>query len=303
MNDELAQSYAYCQKLARNAASNFYYCFYLLPREKRLAMCALYAYLRETDDICDSPAPLAERQVSLQAWREQVEAAFAGESRGPILPALADTARRYQIPREYLLDVLDGVQMDLEERSYETFAELEAYCYRVASVVGLACIHIWGFTSQAAIEPAIKCGLAFQLTNILRDLEEDAQRGRIYLPLEDLARHSYTPEDLHRRTCDDRLRSLLRYEVARAEAFYQEAAALPQYLHPDGQRVLGAMIDTYHALLVEIRRRDGDLCGERVRVGRWKKLSIALRWMLARPRRNEVAAASPITSVEGMRTR
>lgn len=302
MNDELAQSYAYCQKLAHRAASNFYYCFYLLPREKRLAMCALYAYLRKTDDLCDSPAPLAERQASLQAWREEVTAALAGESRGPILPALADTAQRYNIPREYLLDVLDGVQMDLDDRSYETFTDLEQYCYRVASVVGLACIHIWGFTSQAAIEPAIKCGLAFQLTNILRDLEEDAQRGRVYLPREDLAQHDYTLDDLQRRACDDRLRRLVRYEVARAETFYEAAAALPQYLHPDGQRVLGAMIDTYHALLVEIARRDGDLFGERVRVHRWKKLRIALRWTLARPRGNNVAA-SPMTSVEGIRTR
>jgi phytoene synthase len=288
--------------MARRAASNFYYCFHLLPSEKRRAMCALYAYLRETDDLGDSPRPLDERRAALANWRSEVEAALDGRPRGPILPALADTAQKFRIPRQYLLDVLDGVQMDLDERTYETFAELEQYCYRVASVVGLSCIHIWGFSSDEAVAPAVQCGLAFQLTNILRDLDEDARRGRVYLPLEDLKRFDYRAEDLRNRVRDDRFRELVRFEVARAEEFYRGAAALQNYLHPQGRRIYGAMVDTYHQLLAEIRRRDGDLFDERVRIGKWRKLRIALRWTLSRPSLPSMAAPH-IKPVEGARQR
>lgn len=293
MSDRLAESYAYCQRQARAAASNFYYCFYLLPREKRLAMCALYAYLRKTDDLCDGDQPRAERQAALDRWRREVESALAGETSDPILPALVDTVRRFEIPHAYLLEVLDGVQMDLDERDYETFAELEHYCYRVASVVGLACIHIWGFRDRAAIEPAIHCGTAFQLTNILRDLHEDAQRGRLYLPLAELRRYGCCREDLQRGVCTEPVRELVRAEIARAETLYEKAAALAPYLHPQGQRIFGAMVDTYHALLREIARRDGDVFGERVRLSRWQKLRIALRWIAARPQRELTVPAVP----------
>lgn len=302
MTDDLAASYAYCQQQARRAASNFYYCFHLLPRDKRRAMHALYAYLRKTDDLCDGESALPQRQAALVVWRSEVEAALAGEAQGPILPALADTAHRFEIPQAYLLDVLDGVQMDLDGRSYATFAELEHYCYRVASVVGLACIHIWGFTSERAIEPAIQCGVAFQLTNILRDLDEDAQRGRIYLPQEDLERFGYQAAELRGRVCDERLRRLVRFEAARAEEFYQQATGLHGYLHPQGQRVFGAMFDTYHALLREIGHREGDIFSGRVRVSKWKKLQIALRWMGGRNGGPKLKPAS-LRSIEEVRTR
>ena len=196
MTGSLQASYAHCQTLTRQAARNFFYSFLVLPRGKRRAMCALYAFLRETDDIGDSDKPLEVRRAELGAWRESLAAAVAGHAQPPILPALVDTVSRYQIPPQYLYDCIDGVEMDLSDRSYETFADLEAYCYKVASAVGLACIHIWGFRDSSAIEPACQLGVAFQLTNILRDLKEDAQRGRVYLPQEDLRRFNYSREDL-----------------------------------------------------------------------------------------------------------
>ncbi|MEX2139205.1 MAG: phytoene/squalene synthase family protein [Pirellulales bacterium] len=284
---DLAHSYALCQRYARDSQSNFYYCFYLLPRPKRLAMCALYAFMRRVDDIGDQTqvAPNAalngstfsgdDRAARLAALRASLDRALARRFDDPLFVALADTVQRFSIPTEYLYAVIDGVEMDLAGQGFETFADLKQYCHRVASVVGQACVHIWGFTGPQAIELAAQCGLAFQLTNILRDLREDAARERVYLPLVDLRRFGYTADELRRGVVDDRFRALLRFEVERAEGFYRAAAGLPEYLHADGRRIYSAMFRTYHRLLEKIRRLDGGAPGIRVRLAGWEKLRTA----------------------------
>jgi phytoene synthase len=201
----------------------------------------------------------------------------------PILPALADTMARFSIPPACLHAVIDGVTMDLDGRTYETFDELCGYCEKVASAVGVACIHVWGYRDHAALEPARRCGIAFQLTNILRDLKEDADRGRVYLPLEDLRRFGYTREELQRGVRDARFRALMRFQIARAEQFYHDALELKRWLTPDGQAALGAMTGIYRELLDEIKRRDGDVFSGRVRVSGWRKARIAAWWLLVRP--------------------
>jgi phytoene synthase len=280
MND-LQQSYALCQRLARKSASNFYFSFLLLPREKRKAMCVLYAYLRRVDDLGDDERYGNEsRSAELARLRIDLDRALDGDAHDPILQALADTAARYRIPREYLTAVLDGVEMDVARRHYETFDQLEEYCYRVASVVGLSCIHIWGFHGPEALEPARQCGVAFQLTNILRDLKEDAARGRVYLPLEDLRRFGCQIHDLAPDKVDDRHIALMQFEIDRAEKFYCAAAPLELSLARDGQRIFRAMTSTYRALLNRIKRRPENVFRRRIRITGWEKLRIAARAVL-----------------------
>ncbi len=176
------RSYAWCERLARQQAGNFYHAFRLLPADQRRAMCALYAFLRVADDVTDGPEAVAEKRLALAEWRQQLDEALAGVYHHPLHPAFHHTVQQYHIPRRYLDDVLDGVGMDLDTDHYDTFADLYRYCYRVASAVGLACIHIWGFAEKRATDYAEAAGIALQLTNILRDVGEDAARGRVYLP-------------------------------------------------------------------------------------------------------------------------
>jgi len=296
MND-LKQSYALCQRLARKSASNFYFSFLLLPREKRRAMCALYAYLRHADDLGDNePGNNTAQRAALGQLRQELNQALDGSARDPILHALADTTARYNIPHEYLTAVLDGVEMDLTGRRYETFADLEEYCYRVASVVGLSCIHIWGFHGGEALEPARQCGVAFQLTNILRDLKEDTAHGRIYLPLEDLRRFGCSIKDLGLGVANGRLLSLIEFETARAQQFFHAAAALGPLLHRDGRRVFRAMMETYGALLRKIHSQPEDVFRRRIRVSGREKLFIAARAIVARPAPAGVKSAAEIVS-------
>ena len=283
MNDTLQTSYTYCRQLTRRTAGNFYYSFLVLPREKRQAMTALYAFSRLTDDLGDNDQPVEDRRAALADWRRALDRALAGAVEGRVLPALVDTLDRYRISPKYLHDLIDGVETDLDRTAYRSFDELRDYCYKVASAVGLCCIHIWGFTNDAAFEPARKCGLAFQLTNILRDLKEDAAEGRVYLPQEDLDRFGYTVEELRQGVRNERFQELMRFEIARAERFYQEAAELDRWLEPDGKTVFGAMTGIYRGLLNEIKRLDGDVFGHRVRLSAWRKLRIASRWLFVRP--------------------
>jgi phytoene synthase len=280
MSGELDQSYTHCQRLAYQSATNFYYSFLALPRIKRRSMYALYAFLRRTDDLGDNDRPLDERRQALVAWRRALAEALEGRFADPIFPALADSVARFRIPTSYLSEVIDGVEMDLAGRHYDTFEELSLYCHRVAGVVGLACLHIWGFRGEEAFAPALKCGLAFQLTNILRDLKEDAEAGRIYLPAEDLRRFAYTPDELRRGVRDSRFSALMRFQIERAEQLYREGAELEPWLEPDGRGIFGAMTAMYRGLLDQIRRRDGDVFTSRVRLSGWQRLRIAARWLV-----------------------
>jgi phytoene synthase len=282
---ELRQSYAWCERVARRQAGNFYHGFRLLPADQRRALCALYAFMRVADDLADEPGPVDARQRALDTWREQLDQALAGSYYHRLHPALHDAIERYGVPRRYLEEVLDGVCMDLTIARYDTFAELYRYCYRVASAVGLSCIHVWGFRSEQAPRHAEAAGVALQLTNILRDLGEDAARGRVYLPREDLERFGYGADDLGRHVRDDRFRALMRFEVERARGYYEAAEALAPLLEPAGRAVFLVMLRTYRGLLDVIVRRDYDVFSRRASLGRLRKLWLAarvlpLRWGL-----------------------
>jgi len=258
----------------------------------------------EGAQIADTPrsrsaCPLPDRDH--ETARRRIDPFFNGEKiEGPseissdqelgsaILPALVDTVDRFAIPPQYLFAVLEGVEMDLEVRTYQTFGELAEYCQRVASAVGLACIHIWGFHNQSALEPARKCGIAFQLTNILRDLQEDAARGRIYLPLTDLRQAGYSAEDLLAGRRNEGFDRVLEMEIDRARSFYHEAAELINWLEPDGRRIFGMMYSIYYRLLDRIAQRRQDLLRSRIGLGRWDKLLLALRWLFLSPQRTSL---------------
>lgn len=298
--------YLACRRMTRRSGSNFYPCFFVLPRAKRRAMDALYAFMRHTDDLADSADPLEDRRRGVERWRESLEAALAGDLPSPetpepqhgrlehpadatgraILPAVADTVRRFGIPADHLEAVIDGVEMDLGRRQYETFAELAEYCHRVASAVGLACIHVWGVHGDQAPGLARQCGLAFQMTNILRDLKEDAARGRVYLPDEDLRACGYSAEDLTAGVADERFGRLMELEIGRVRECYHAGADLIDCLLPEGRRIFGMMVSVYHGLLEEIARRPTEVLRRRVRLGRPRKLAIAARWFLLPPRRS-----------------
>jgi phytoene synthase len=274
---QCGRSHAYCERLARQQAGNFYHAFRLLPTDQRRGMCALYSFMRVADDLTDTSGATEEKRAAVESWRRQLHEALRGRYCHPLHPAFHGTVERFQIPVAYLEAVLDGVGMDLDTDRYETFADLYQYCYRVASAVGLACIHIWGVTTGGAQTLAEAAGIAFQLTNILRDLAEDAGRGRVYLPREDLARFGYSEDELGRGIRDGHFTELMRFEVARANGYYDAALPLADLLPPAGRAVFLVMLRTYRGLLDEIVRRDYDVFSTRVRLSRLRKLWLAAR--------------------------
>ena len=379
-NDVLEASYAFCRQASRRAGSSFRAGFWLLPREKRRAMEALYAFMRHTDDLADdvnsslplregagarssgqwsvvsgqretavsnlqspianpgvssphpNPLPKGEgtidvllpkgegiidvllprgegtitqldvRRESLVAWRAALEQALQSEVSAPpspclpfsafplspLLPALADTVRRFHIPHEHLSAVIDGVEMDLTTHRYETFDELERYCERVASAVGLACIHIWGFRGAEAFEPARQAGVALQLTNILRDLKEDAAAARVYLPLADLRRCGYSLDDLKTGVANEAFYRLMQFEIERAKRFYRGGAELWNWLEPDGRRIFGLMTATYWRLMKQIEQCPAEVLRRRVRLSPLTKIRLFASWMLLSQKRSKI---------------
>jgi phytoene synthase len=292
----LEESYAFCRRMCRHTGSSFHAGFRLLPAPKRRATEALYAFLRFTDDLIDGPAPQRPRREALAAWRGDLHAAL-GDGSAPwfpgdgtaasILPALGDAVRTFDIPHQHLFAVLDGVEMDLNGQVYETFSELRLYCERVGSAVGLACIHIWGFRGdqRIAYSAATSAGIALQLTNILRDLKEDARAGRVYLPNEDLRACGYRADQLRAGVANDGFDRLMSLQIARAESFYLEAAELLDWLEPPGRRVFGLMVATYGTLLRAIASRPAAVLERRVRLGVVKRLRLLARWSLLPPRK------------------
>ncbi len=252
-------SYQVCRQLGRQSASSFRWSFWALPSVQRESMHALYAFLRRTDDLVDEAEADQRTATVLDHWRCTLMAVLDGVPHGGIWPALRDTVERHQIPSQYLLDAIDGVGMDLMQQQYGTFEELTTYCYRVASVVGLSCLHIWGCGSPDAREPARKCGIALQLTNILRDLRDDARRGRVYLPLEELERFDYSVDQLRLGVADARFEALMAWQIERAERYYEESQSLAPYLDLPARRVFIAMVDTYRALLRRIKQCPSDV--------------------------------------------
>ena len=278
---ELALSYRYCREVAKRRARNFYYSFMVLPREKSDGMCAVYAFMRYCDDIADDPSVDGDKRRMLEKWRASLDRAARGEyEESRILPAFHDTMRRFDIPVEYFHQLIDGAAMDLSVEQYESFDELYEYCYKVASVVGLVCIHIFGFDSPEAKRHAEYCGIAFQLTNILRDLAEDASMGRVYIPDEDLWAFGYTADDLTHEVRNDRFTRLMGFEVARARCYYKAALPLVGMVHDSGRPGLCAMIDIYSGILDKIEKSGYDVFANRISLSAPKKLSIAARTLL-----------------------
>jgi phytoene synthase len=271
----LAQSYGYCRRVARTRARNFYYSFLLLSREQRDAMCAVYAFMRNCDDLSDEPGANA---AAVEAWRSALGLALRGECDGhPVWPALQDSVARFRIPGEYLFEMIEGVRSDLLPRRMQTFEELYQYCYQVASVVGMTVVHIFGFESPEALPLAEKCGVAFQLTNILRDVREDARLDRIYLPAEDLRRFGVPESDLLDGRRSPALRELMQFEAARARGYYQEAMPLIGLVHRRSRASLRALIGIYSRLLDRIVRSDYDVFSQRISLSGAEKSWIVIR--------------------------
>jgi 15-cis-phytoene synthase len=272
------ESYQYCVKVARSRAKNFYYSFVLLSAPQRKAMCAIYAFMRYCDDLSDEPGAT---RAPMERWRAELEEALEGRfSDHPVWPAFHHTVRRFGIPHEYFRQMIDGVSSDLEPRQYETFDELYRYCYQVASVVGLTIIHIFGFDTRSALPLAEKCGVAFQLTNILRDVREDAERGRIYFPAEDLRSFGVSEDDLRTGKRTPEFVKLMRFEAGRARAYYNESAPLLDLVHPRSRSSLWALISIYSRLLERIEAANYDVFTRRVRLTLFEKSWIVVRAMV-----------------------
>jgi 15-cis-phytoene synthase len=280
MDAALATSYDHCRRVARTRARNFYYSFLLLPRPKRDAMCAIYAFMRYCDDLSDEPdlEGVTAMRRKMARWREELSDALAGRfGPNPCWPALSDTVKRFAIPHDYLYEMIEGVSSDLEPRTLETFDQLYRYCYQVASVVGLTIVHIFGFEKNDELEVrhlAERCGIAFQLTNILRDVQEDVSLHRMYLPQEDLERFGVNPAAIF---YNEPFVELMRFEAARAREYYRESAPLVGLVHPSGRRSLRALIGIYRTLLERIEASNFDVLGRRIRLSAPEKMWILLR--------------------------
>lgn len=282
MGPELIASYRSAEAVARSR-SNFYYSFVVLPLEKRRAFCAVYAFMRHCDDISDGDARLEDKQKMLRDWRSQLDSAYSGNSSGnPILPAFHDTVRNFSIPVEYFHWVIDGAEMDLNAHQYETFDALYKYCFNVASAVGLVCIQIFGFGEERAKKYAEQCGIAFQLTNILRDIKEDAGRGRIYIPAEDLEKFDYSAEELQQGVLDERFRKLMKFETERAQEYYTKARKLLPLVEKASKPALWAMIEIYQRILDRIVQRQFDVFRDRIHLTSSEKIAIALKALAMR---------------------
>ncbi len=285
---QLTTAYSVCRDIARSSAKNFYYGFMLLPARKRNALSAVYAFMRHADDLSDDPGmTLPERRVKLaefiDSYRRSLE---SGRTDDPVFLALRDSQQRYSIPMELLEQLVAGTEMDVCEGSgqngdprvvYNSFDELYNYCYHVASVVGLVCIRIFGYRDPVAEQYAEHLGIAFQLTNILRDVKEDAAMARVYLPQQDLERFGVTAAELGSGIPMEKLRPLLAFEAARAREFYVNAERLLPLVDEVSQPALWAMVEIYRGILDRIELRKFDVYSERVRLSLGDKLKILVK--------------------------
>jgi len=273
----LAADHAACAAILQRSGSSFSMPIRLLPEAKRRGTTALYAFCRVADDLVDDATDRGAAEIALAAFAAATDEALAGRPvDDPVLRAVADTVRRYAVPERCLREILAGVRMDLEQNRYETPADLELYCSRVASAVGLAAIHVWGFTDPAALDLAHDCGVAFQLTNILRDIPEDLGRGRVYVPLEDFAACGCRVDDLLAGKIGPGFARLAAVETDRAATRFRRAAALDGLLSSDGRGVFRAMFGVYRALLGAVRRRGAGIFTVKVRASKPRLVSAAL---------------------------
>ena len=270
----------YCQQKAALSGSSFYYSFLFLPPPRRRAITALYAFCREVDDVVDECSDADVARAKLAWWRTQVAMIYGGAPEHPVAQALATTIPTFQLPQERLQEIIDGMEMDLTQRRYQDFAALKLYCYRVASVVGLLSAGIFGYRNPDTLRYAENLGMAFQLTNIIRDVGEDARRDRVYLPLDELARHNVTVTDIMHARHSDGFRHLMEFQIERAQGYYREAFRLLPAIDRKSQRPGLVMAAIYQALLAEIRADGSRGLTQRTALTPLRKLWIAwLTWI------------------------
>jgi len=287
---QLNAAYSVCRHIARSAAKNFYYGFLVLPRHKRDAISAVYAFMRRADDISDDPSLSSlQRLEKLNEWVSALRRFAAGErTDDAVLFALADSQKRFNISLDLLEKLVQGTAMDvpwneampggpMPQLQYETFEQLYDYCYHVASVVGLTCIRIFGYRDPRAEKLAEQTGIAFQLTNIIRDVREDAQLGRVYLPREDFARFGLSTYSLINGSAPEVLRPVLEFEALRARGFYRSADELLPLIDEDSRPALWTLVEIYRRLLERIIARNYDVFSEKVKLSTAEKLSVLSR--------------------------
>ena len=267
--------HAYCQEKAAASGSSFYYSFLFLPPERRRAITALYAFCREVDDVVDECTDTAVARAKLAWWRNEIAAAYRGDAQHPVARALAEVAPRYNLPEARLNEIIDGMQTDLDYNRYPDFETLRQYCHRVAGVVGLLSAEIFGYADRRTLDYAANLGLAFQLTNIVRDVGEDSRRNRIYLPLDELARHGVAEADILQGRETDNFKRLMAFQIERAQGYYRTAFEQlpPQDRRPQRAGIIMAAI--YQTLLEEIRRDGCHVLAQRTSLTPVRKLWIA----------------------------
>ncbi|OIR12452.1 All-trans-phytoene synthase [mine drainage metagenome] len=271
----------YCQQKTAKSGSSFYYSFMFLPKQKREAITALYAFCREVDDIADECTELHIAQTKLNWWREEVESLYLGKPQHPVSKALVTPIKTYNLDAEHFIEIIDGMEMDLNFNRYEDFKQLQLYCYRVASVVGLLSAQIFGFSNRKTLKFAHDLGMAFQLTNIIRDVGEDARRNRIYLPLDELAKFNVSEEDILTSLESENIKKLLDYQIERAESYYDRALSELPNEDRKNQRVGLMMSAIYRTLLREIKADGAEkVLNSRTSLGALRKFLLALQvWL------------------------
>lgn len=265
------------KEISKKSKSSFYYAFNLLPNEKRDAMNTVYAFCRQTDDIIDEGnEPDEMKYEKLHKWRVEFEKAFNGNSEYLLLNKLANTISKFNIPLDPFFDLLKGMEMDLQRKTYLTFDDLVVYCYRVASTVGLMCIEIFGYKNKSAKDFAIDLGIALQLTNILRDVKKDAKNGRVYLPQEDLKRFSLTENDIYLNSYNSNFVNMMQYEVERAKSYFERATNELDLDDKPSMFAARAMQHIYYKLLKKISDANYDVYSNNIRVSNFEKIGISL---------------------------
>ena len=277
----LEAAYEECRSITRQEAKNFYYAFLTLPAPQRRAIYVAYAFCRHCDDSVDRVAAPDDKLAALQVLRQDLEDAYAGRASAPVFLALADVAQRNDIPGEYFAEVISGVESDLVKDRYADFEELRRYCYQVASVVGLISIQIFGYQDQAAKPLAVDLGLAMQLTNILRDVQEDLDFGRVYLPQDELAKFGYSEAELRSGVVNDAFIQLMQFQAQRAKEYFRSGFRLLPYLSPRSRACPAVLGQLYRNILQGIEDIDYDVLHHRVSLSTRKKLRVTAQTWLA----------------------
>jgi 15-cis-phytoene synthase len=265
------------KEISKKSKSSFYYAFNFLPAEQRDAMNTVYAFCRETDDIVDEGTVADDiKYDKLRKWRIELEKSLNGHSEYPLINKLSNTIQNFNIPLEPFFDLLKGMEMDLQQKRYVTFNDLQTYCYRVASTVGLMCIEIFGYRHPSAKDFAVNLGIALQLTNILRDIKKDAEKGRIYLPKEDLEKFEYNESDIFNNTYNENFQKMMKYQVERAREYFNTATACLNREDKKAMFAARAMQHIYYRMLNKIVDADYDVYNNKIKISTAKKVGISL---------------------------